>query len=99
MYAHAKIQISLCIRTVWSESSLGARWIVKVAKFLHAATKTDQTARMRRLILVFAGRTRQKMRFLTLRSHYVLTFDKEYRKIYRCHTVFLFTQLLGHIIN
>ena len=33
----AKIQISLRIRAVWSESSLGAFWIVKDAKFLHAA--------------------------------------------------------------
>ena len=32
----AKIQISLRIRAVWSESSLGAIWIAKDAKFLHA---------------------------------------------------------------
>ena len=32
----AKIQISLRIRAVWSESSLGAFWIAKIAKFLHA---------------------------------------------------------------
>ena len=40
----AKIQIRLRIRAVWSESSLDAFWIAKDAKFLHAATKTDQTA-------------------------------------------------------
>ena len=32
----AKIQISLRIRAVWSESPLGAYWIAKDAKFLHA---------------------------------------------------------------
>ena len=36
-YAHpAKIQINLCIRALWSESSLGTFWIAKDAKFLHA---------------------------------------------------------------
>ena len=40
-----------------------------VAKFLHADNEgSDQTARMRRLIWVFVGRTRPKVRFLTLRS-------------------------------
>ena len=32
----AKIQISLRIRAVWSESSLGAFWITKDVTFLHA---------------------------------------------------------------
>ena len=32
----AKIQTSLRIRAVWSESSLGAFWIAKTTKFLHA---------------------------------------------------------------
>ena len=32
----AKIQISLRICTVWSESSLGTFWIANDAKFLHA---------------------------------------------------------------
>ena len=32
----AKIQISLRIHVVWSESSLGPFWITKDAKFLHA---------------------------------------------------------------
>ena len=40
----AKIQISLRIRAVWSESSLGAFWIAKDASFLHADNEyTDQT--------------------------------------------------------
>ena len=48
----AKIQIRLRIRAVWSESSLGAFWIAKDAKFLLAYNEdSDQTARMHRLIL------------------------------------------------
>ena len=70
----AQIQISLRIRTVLSESSLGAFWIAKDAKFLDADNEdSDQTARMRRLICVFAGRTCQKLRFLTLRLSCFLT--------------------------
>ena len=47
----AKIQISLRIRAVWSESSLGAYRIEKGTEFLHAGNEdSDQTARMRRLI-------------------------------------------------
>ena len=50
----AKIQISLRIRAVWSESSLDAFWIAKDAKFVHAGIEeSDLTARMRRLIWVF----------------------------------------------
>ena len=65
----AKIQISLRIRTGWPESSLGAfSWIAEEIKFLHADNEdSDQTARMRRLIWVFVGRTCQKVRFLTVR--------------------------------
>ena len=41
----AKIQISLCIRAVWSESSLGAFAIAKNAKFLQADNEVSyQTA-------------------------------------------------------
>ena len=61
----AKIQISLRIRAVWSESSLGAFSIDKGTKFLHADyDNSDQTARMRRLIRVFVERTCQTVRFL-----------------------------------
>ena len=43
----AKIQISLCICTVWSESSLGTFRIAKDAKFLYAENKdSDQTVHM-----------------------------------------------------
>ena len=42
-------------------------WIAKDAKFLHVYNEdSDQTARMRRLIWVFVGRTSKKVRFLTL---------------------------------
>ena len=47
----ANIQISLRMVAVWSESSPGAFWVDKDAKFLHAVDEdSDQTARMRRLI-------------------------------------------------
>ena len=47
----AKIQISLRIRAVLSDSPLGAFWTVKDAVFLHVDNEdSDQTARMRRLI-------------------------------------------------
>ena len=54
----AKIQISLGIHPVWSESSLYAQWVAKDPSFLHADSEdSDQTGRMPRLIWVFAGRT------------------------------------------
>ena len=63
----AKILISLRIREVWSESSLGAFWVAKAAKFLHADNEdSDQIAQRRSLIWVFVGHTCQKVRFLTL---------------------------------
>ena len=40
----AKTQISLGIRPVWSESSLGAQWVAKDPSFLHEDSKdSDQT--------------------------------------------------------
>ena len=54
----ANIQINMCILTVWSESSLGAFWITKDSRFLHANKEdSDQTTRMHRLIWIFVGRT------------------------------------------
>ena len=70
----AKIQISLRIRAVWSESSPHAFWLAKGAESLHADNEdSDQTARMRRLILDFTGRTFQKVRIVTLRLSYSLS--------------------------
>ena len=43
----AKIQTSLHIHAVWSESSLGLFWIANDARYLHVDNKNiDQTARM-----------------------------------------------------
>ena len=54
----AKTQISLCIRPVWSESSICAQWVAKDPRFLHADSEdSDQTRRMPRLNWVFAGRS------------------------------------------
>ena len=62
-----KIQISLRISAVWSESSLGAFRLAKNATFLHEDNEhSNQIAWMRRLIWVFTGRTYRKVRFLTL---------------------------------
>ena len=64
----AKIQISLRIRAVWSEFSLGAFLIDKDAKLFHVDNEnSEQTAPMRRLICVFVGRICPKVRFLTFR--------------------------------
>ena len=47
----AKIQISLDIGPVWSESSLCAQWVVNDPMFLHADSEySNQTGRMPRLI-------------------------------------------------
>ena len=53
-----KIQISLGIRPVWSESLLYAQCVAKDASFLHADSEdSDQTGQMPRLIWVSAGCT------------------------------------------
>ena len=57
-----EILTSLRIRAVWSESSLGAVWIAKDTKFIHADNENyDQTARMRILIWVFVGHVCQNL--------------------------------------
>ena len=54
----AKTQISLGIRTVWSESSLSAwRKFGSLATHWVHCKDSDQTGRMPRLIWVFAGCT------------------------------------------
>ena len=63
-----KTQISLRICTVWSESSLSVWWnFAALATQIAPDDDSDQTARMRRLIGIFAGRTCLKVRLLTLR--------------------------------
>ena len=80
----ARTQISLRIRAVWSESSLFARR--NVASFLPknaASEDSDQTARMRRLVWIFAGRTCPRVRFLTLRCNWcwLIKMDGENRQV------------------
>ena len=79
----AKIQISLRIRGIWSESSPGAFSIAKDAKSPYVKNEiNDQTARMRRLIWVFVGRICQKVRFRTFLLICVLTSsDRKERKL------------------
>ena len=73
----AKIQISLGIRPVWSESSLCAQWVAKDPRFLLADSEdSDQTGRMPRLIWVFAWRAplRKRLRIRSIISenyHYI----------------------------
>ena len=73
----AKTQISLGIRSVWSEFSLWVQWVAKDPSFLHADSKdSDQTEWMPRLNLVFAGRTCRFVGFfMCLPVH-----DKTYNK-------------------
>ena len=86
----AKTQISLDVRTVWSESSLGNLWVAKTPMLLHADSEdSDQTGRMPRLIWVFAGRTGHVIGFIMLWLNYyrclmvlqvlMLVFDTETR--------------------
>ena len=76
----AKIQISLGISPLWSESSLCAQWVAKDPRFLHADSEdSDQTGRMPRLIWVFAGRTCHFVGFVTRRIIFALQF-----RVHRC---------------
>ena len=70
----AIIQISLSIHPVLSESSLGAFWIAKDAKFVMGTMKTYQTVQTKRLIWVFVGRRCPKIGFhaLWLKDFYLL---------------------------
>ena len=60
-----------CACADWSESSLSAwRNFASLAIQNAPSEDSDQTARMRRLIWIFAGRTCPTVRFLTLRFNY-----------------------------
>ena len=64
----ANIQISLRIPAVGLESSLCVFRLAKDATFLHADNEdSNQTARMRKLILVFVGHTCQRAHVFSLR--------------------------------
>ena len=70
-----RTQISLCIHAVWSESSLSAwRDFASLAIQNAPNEDSDQTARKRRLIWIFAWRTCPKVRFLKLRLKCVIYF-------------------------
>ena len=63
-----KTQISLCNCAVWSEFPLSTRRHFAPLAIQNAHNEdSNQTAWMRRLIWIFAGRTCPKVRFLTLR--------------------------------
>ena len=70
----------------WSESSLCAFWTAKDANFLHADNEdSDQTARMRRLIWVFVGRTFQiSLRISTDQNLHCAHFDSQDCKFSSC---------------
>ena len=76
----AKTQISLGIRTVWSESSLCAKWVAEGPRFLHVDSEdSDQTGRMPRLIWVFGGRTLIFVCFVMSRliwTHYFIAYSR-----------------------
>ena len=64
----AKTQISLYIHSVWKGFSLVSLWIAKrLLKVQAISEDTDQTARMRRLVWVFAGGTSVIVCFVVLR--------------------------------
>ena len=53
----AKSQVTLCIRPVWSESSLCAQWVAKDPRFLHTDSEDSDQTVLPRPIWVFARRT------------------------------------------
>ena len=88
----AETQISLRIRAVWSESSLF------VWRNVARSENSDKTARMRRLILIFAWRTCSKVRFLKFwllfLSRWSISFTLCTYII--CHAVFVETRIFEH---
>ena len=69
---------SACAFAQSDQSSLSAwRNFASLAIQNASSEDSDQTARMRRLIWIFAGRTCPKLRFLTLRPiHFALNFER-----------------------
>ena len=102
----AKTQLSLCIRPVWSESSLSA-WRNIGSSAIHWADceDSDQTGRMQRLIWVFAGHKGHfvgfVMRWLTFRK-YILIFASGLRNkphIWRPFSLALWLQSQGSLVR
>ena len=78
----AKIQISLRICAVCSETSLNAFWIAKDAMFIRDDNEdSNHTARMRRLIWNFFGSTSQKVFCSPLRKHVYSNILKYHQKM------------------
>ena len=50
----SKTQISLCIRPVWSKSSLCAQWVAKDPSFLHADYEIEDSEQTGRMLYVGA---------------------------------------------
>ena len=91
-----KIRINLRVLAVLSESSPGSFWIAKNAKFLYADNKnSDQTARIRRLLWVFVGRTCPKLRFPTLRLRIWGTNKKEQHRYFAWTVQIISRKYLG----
>ena len=69
----AKIQISLRIRAVWSESSLGSFGIAMDERFLLADNKnSDKTSRKHRMIWVFVDRSCRRYVFSCLTVNFLV---------------------------
>ena len=74
--APSEDRLSLHIDAVWLQSSLPLFWHAP-QKFFRWRPKTDQIARMDRLIWVFAGRTRHKVHYLMLWLNEIPLFAKK----------------------
>ena len=68
-----KTQINLPTRTVWSDSSLSAwRNFASLTIFIAPSEDSDQTARSRILIWIFAGRPCTKVCFRIFRLKWII---------------------------
>ena len=91
----AKIQISLGIRPVWSESSLSTwRKLGSLATHLVHSEDSDQAGRMPRLIWVFAGRSITLLVLSCRCSYYWMV--KPYYSNFRIITVILLVKFLRY---
>ena len=80
-----KTQICKRNRAVWSESSLSTWRVFASLAIQNVPSKdSDQTARMRRLIWIFAGRTCPKLRLWTFLFIYSVLL--EHKNVHFCNT-------------
>ena len=98
-----KTQISLHSRAVWSEYSLSTwRNLVSLAIRNALSEDSDQTARMRRLIWIFVGRTCPEIRFWTFRLNYGLiktTFSPVFIMSQECYNWINPDQIISKMIH